>query len=144
MDFSLRSTFEFIISLIAVVGVLFSIGLVFSTNGERFSEAEVKDSSFFKSEINKSILNKKAPVMTVSNMHYNVGDRITPDSLKRHVTVRDAQDGDISNKVKVLVKTKSNGTLDTSKDGKIRVQFSVENSVGLKTTLIKNILIEVR
>ena len=143
MDFSMSQAMGFIISTITVFGVIISLGVVLSGNGEGFNKAEIQDSSFFKSEINKPILNKTAPTLVIQNMRYYVGDKITPTTLKKHVKeANDVKDGDLRSKVKVLVKTKSDGTIDTSKIGKIKVQFSVENSVGLKTTLIKNIIIE--
>ena len=136
MDFSASQAVGFMISLVACFGIILSFGTFLSDTGDGMTKAEVKDSSFFKSNINDNVINKSAPVLSVSNIHLKVGQSVTLNDLKAYATATDSKDGNISSKIVV------NGVVDTSKEGKFRVRFSVENSSGLKTSLIKNVLVE--
>lgn len=139
MEFSLREAFGACIMLV-VAGILLSaLGnfLEVSSNNVVLDVGE----SFFSSNVNKEIIGKDHPRLTVRNIKIDKGDEryggvLTPDLFVSYVTATDTRDGDVISSLEVA------GSIDVNRKGSYKVRFTVENSLGLKTTYIKNVVVD--
>lgn len=139
MDFSLKEAFATCIMLV-VAGLLFSALGNFLEVSSRNVVLDVGE-SFFSSNVNNEIIGKDHPVLTVSNIKINKGDSryggdLTPDLFRSYVTATDSRDGDVIDSLEVA------GRINVNQKGTYRVRFTIENSLGLKTTYIKTVVVD--
>lgn len=137
MDFSLQQAMGFLISFVVCILIIFAFGSLISSTGMQSVDHTFADNSFFKSDINEQILSSNHPVLTVDEIHLDLNQKdFVYANLKNKAHAMDPIDGDISNKI--LIK----GEVDITEAGTYPVRFTVENSLGLKTSYIKKVLID--
>lgn len=136
MDFSLKQALGLIVAIVVCGLILFSFGNFLSASGNSMFAQTIQDESFFKSEINEEIKNKNGPKLLVDDIHLDVNSDFSINDLIRFAHATDDIDGDISSSIKVF------GNVDITIPGTYQVKFTVTNSLGLKTSYIKNVLVD--
>lgn len=136
MDFSLKQASGFMIAIVVCAIIVIAFGTTLSQLGQNAEDHTISDDSFFKSTISDNIYGRQAPSITVNDIYLEANQDFNMDMLKTYATATDTVDGDVSSSIKVY------GKVDITKEGIYPVKFVAENSVGLKTAYIKNVIVD--
>lgn len=131
MEFSLRQAMQLGITIVVGALILASVGNLLSLAENRTNLSY--DESYFKSSINDTVLGENYPILEIQEIHL---EKDASDyDLKEFASAIDPTDGDITSHIEVY------GAVDIHTVGVYKVRFSVVNSLGLKTTLIKSVIV---
>lgn len=136
MDYSLKQGLGVLVWVVSCGLIIIAFGTFISNTGTGFDSSTIKDSTFFKSDINDQIINASAPQLIVQEIHLSLNQSFNLNDLVCYAVAQDSIDGDISSSIKVF------GQVDINTPGTYSVKFSVTNTKGLKTSYIKNVLVD--
>lgn len=154
MEFSVQQALSLLITILITSILLVGMGTVFSIMGTQGEKTTVTESKLPKQDINQSIIGSDAPTLILKK---NI--KITTDKFdgcssldsklqiiknNSNCSAVDYEGNSISSdEIKLELDNDDTPTLNRyiQKGGVIRVKYSVEDSKGRKTSIIKNIIL---
>ena len=155
MDFSLYQAFSIMITLTVSIMLLIALSKFLSVTSQQSEKATVMDSQLPVQTVNAAVMGTENPKLTVkssikikiSAFNQNSTQDEFLDKIKEYsgCSAKDT-DGNTIDSNKIILKLdnddKDNYKYFIQKGGVIRVKYSVEDSKGRKTSIIKNVILQ--